>query len=107
VTNPLRNYTRWVQVAGPGGGGDHLVADILGGHLPNVVANYPAGQVQLDSLPLTPDEARLIGVRLIEGAALADGPRAIRVARTSTNPGPGGETPDSAVRPGRTPGDPA
>ena len=106
MTNPLRNYTRWVQAAGPGDS-NYLVADILGSDLPDIIANRTTGLVRLNRIQLSPDEARLIGVRLIEGAALADGPRAIRAARATTNPGPDGETPDSAVRPGRTPGYPA
>lgn len=102
MTTPLRNYTRWVQVAGPNGS-DYLVADIFGSSLPDIIADHVAGLVRLNNIQLSPDEARLIGVRLIEGAALADSYRAIRAAHPTTNPGPGDETPDSVARPGRTP----
>lgn len=70
----LRNYTRWVQ------GADGLLhADILGGAT-DIAVNQAAGKVLVDGKSITPDEARLIGVRLIDAAVLADGPRAIREA---------------------------
>ena len=68
----LRNYTRWVE-----GDGDELHADILGG--PTAISVDPTARtVRLNGEALSPDEARLIGVRLIDAAVLADGPAAIR-----------------------------
>lgn len=78
----LRNYTRWRRTRPLVGNGGQLipvrlVADLLGISVP--VEAWPAeGRVVLDGALLSPDEARLIGVRLIEAAALADGDRAIR-----------------------------
>jgi hypothetical protein len=74
MTDVPRNYTRWT------GGvreGDPLVADMLGVEQ-TVVANPATGKVELAGASLSPDLARMIGVRLIEAAALADGDRAIR-----------------------------
>lgn len=68
----LRNYTRWVQ-----GGGNTVHADILCGDL-TLAADPDTRTVRLGERALTPDEARLIGVRLIDAAVLADGARAIR-----------------------------
>ncbi|MDG4768516.1 hypothetical protein O7632_31140 [Solwaraspora sp. WMMD406] len=68
----LRNYTRWRQGA-PG----QLHADILGSRV-RIEVDTDNGRVLLDGVALSPDEARLIGVRLIDGAVLADGDRAIR-----------------------------
>jgi hypothetical protein len=68
----LRNYTRWRQEA-PG----HLHADILGAPIA-IEVDTGAAKVLLDGAALNPDEARLIGVRLIDAAVLADGDRAIR-----------------------------
>lgn len=73
--SPLRNYTRWQQ-NGPGG---TLAADILGTGL-TLEADPVRRAVLLDGRELSPDEARLIGVRLIDAAVLADGERAIRSA---------------------------
>lgn len=69
----LRNYTRWRAAD------DHgmLYADLLGTQH-DIVADPAEGKVWLNGVKLSPDEARLIGVRLIEAAALADGDRAIR-----------------------------
>lgn len=75
----MRNYTRWIKR------GSTLEADILGDRV-EITAFPESAKVvlELDNGPdnvavgLTPDEARLYGVRLIEGAALADGERAIR-----------------------------
>lgn len=75
----LRNYTRWRQ-----GLTGLLHADILGGKFA-IDADPDAGHVLLADVPLSPDEARMIGVRLIEGAALADGDRAIRRAAELTD----------------------
>lgn len=75
----LRNYTRWrTDQRDPDG---LLVADLLGIN-GGIVADPTAGRVGVNIAHggLTPDEARLIGVRLIEAAALADGDRAIRQA---------------------------
>ena len=72
----LRNYTRWrTDPRDPDG---QLVADLLGTDA-GIVADPQRGLVSADITGrLTPDEARLIGVRLIEAAALADSNRAIR-----------------------------
>lgn len=72
-----REYTRWRQVA------DSLDADILGAKI-GIRVVPSAGVVHVihsGVSELTPDEARLYGVRLIEAAALADGERAIRRPR--------------------------
>lgn len=67
-------YTRWTQSIG-----GELTADILGSDT-GIRADPASGTVRV-AVPdrgLSPDEARMIGVRLIEAAALADGGRAIR-----------------------------
>lgn len=74
MTAALRNYTRWTA-----DGAGALTADILGGKFPLRV-DQPAGVVEFDGRDLTPDEARMYGVRLIEAAALADGGRVVRAA---------------------------
>lgn len=74
TTTQLRGtYTRWTQV------GDALAADILGADT-DVMANPATGRISatVPQRPMSPDEARMIGVRLIEAAALADGDRCIR-----------------------------
>jgi hypothetical protein len=68
----LRNYTRWRRLDN-----GRLAADILGARNPLEV-DPPAGLVVLGGQEYTPDEARLLGVRLIDAAVLADGERAIR-----------------------------
>lgn len=80
MSGQLRNYTRWTEVA------DELVADILGARYALRCAPS-TGHVWLDwdahaRTDMSPDEARMLGVRLIEAAALADGGRAIRKAST-------------------------
>jgi len=73
-----RNYTRWTAGARAD---DPITADILGGVL--IAVDTPHRVVRangIDGEPMNPDMARMIGVRLIEGAALADGDRAIRKA---------------------------
>lgn len=70
----LRNYTRWRQAA-PG----RQHADILGAKV-QIEVDTTAGKVLLAGTPLSPDEARMLGVRLIDGAVLADGDRAIRTS---------------------------
>lgn len=67
-------YSRWTRRET-----GTLAADILGSD--TAIAARPVdGDVLLEvpDRPLSPDEARMIGVRLIEAAALADGERAIR-----------------------------
>lgn len=66
-------YTRWTTDGG------RLTADILGADT-DVQADLTAGTVDavVPDRALSPDEARMIGVRLIEAAALADGDRCIR-----------------------------
>jgi hypothetical protein len=68
----LRNYTRWRRTDT-----GRLAADILGSRIPLEV-DASAGLVLLGQVPYTPDEARMLGVRLIDAAVLADGDRAIR-----------------------------
>lgn len=73
-----RSYTRWrIDEVTPG----TLWADILSMPL-SICAHRTDGLVQVmlaaHTATLTPDEARLIGVRLVEAAALADGDRAVR-----------------------------
>lgn len=62
----LRGYTRWTAT----GHGDWLRADILAARLV-IEASPTRGLITCNDDPLTPDEARLYGVRLIEAAALA------------------------------------
>ena len=66
-------YTRWTL------SGSRLVADILGADT-DVQADPETGTVSavVPGRALSPDEARMIGVRLVEAAALADGDRCIR-----------------------------
>jgi hypothetical protein len=68
----LRNYTRWT-----GDVTTYLRADILGAKH-EIEVDATTGRVLLDGDALSPDEARMFGVRLVEAAALADGARAIR-----------------------------
>lgn len=73
-------YTRWTKIAN----GTDLTADILSSVV--TIMSVPAskqtylivrdGETEV-KMKLGPDEARLIGVRLIEGAALSD-PQAVR-----------------------------
>lgn len=71
----LRNYTRWTRHEGV------LIADLLG--VADQIGAHPeTGTVSHGDRRYSPDEARMIGVRLIEGAALADGDRAVRQARS-------------------------
>lgn len=72
----LRNYTRWAEVAH-----ETYHADILGADV-KIRANASTGLVVVGvpDRAITPDEARMIGVRLIEAAAMADAGRAIRRA---------------------------
>lgn len=75
-----RRYTRWTAVSD----GDVLIADILGSRFP-IIADRANCLVSLGGQDITPDEARLYGVRLIEAAALADGDGAIRQAATGND----------------------
>lgn len=67
-------YTRWTRILGQ----KAVIADILSDV--EIVADSDKGTVKsvIPARPMSPDEARLIGVRLIEAAALADGDRAVR-----------------------------
>jgi hypothetical protein len=67
-------YSRWTRDED-----GTLEADILGADT-SVVAVPTSGTVSVTvpKRPLSPDEARMIGVRMIEAAALADGDRAVR-----------------------------
>lgn len=69
----LRGYTRWTR-RNPTG---ILTADLLGVRHP-IKADPAAGTVYHGDEEYTPDTARMIGVRLIEAAALADAQRAVR-----------------------------
>jgi hypothetical protein len=72
----LRNYTRWRQDAD-----GTLHADILGAAI-SIAVDRAGGKVLVNGQAMSPDEARLIGVRLVDAAVLADGERAIRAAVT-------------------------
>lgn len=76
MADALRNYTRWRQ---DGNAPGRLHADILGARVA-IAVDTDSGKVLLADNELTPDEARMLGVRLIDGAVLADGSRAIRQA---------------------------
>lgn len=72
-------YYRWTRQHNPQGNQDLLRADILGAET-DVVA-YPETGVVRAKVPsgdLDADTARMIGVRLIEAAALADDGRSVR-----------------------------
>jgi hypothetical protein len=70
-------YFRWTW------DGPTLNADILGTDT-GIRADPATGNVTavVPTRPLSPDEARMIGVRLIEAAALADNGRSVRGGRT-------------------------
>ena len=77
------NYARWTQVED-----NTLRADILGAdneRLPTIEVDTARRTINLGNefFNLTPDEARLIGVRLIDAAVLADGDRVIRQRPTT------------------------
>lgn len=72
----LREYTRWREDPEQE---SVIHADILTSAI-HIWVDRSEGFVSLNSLELSPDEARLIGVRLIEGASLADGEMSIRAA---------------------------
>lgn len=79
-------YTRWTRRADTG----LLVADLLGFPV-GVVADPGAGRTTLtvpaerDCVELGPDEARMLGVRLVEAAALSDADRAVRLVGELAN----------------------
>ena len=71
-------YFRWTLRHG-GQGKDVYVADILASE--TAISAIPStGMVmaEVPDRPISPDEARMIGVRLIEAAVLADNARSIR-----------------------------
>lgn len=72
-------YYRWTRQHNPSGNQDSLRADILGAET-DIVAYPERGMVQarIPSGDLDADTARMIGVRLIEAAALADAGRSVR-----------------------------
>ena len=72
-------YYRWTRVQADDTVPEFLQADILGVET-NIEAHPAAGSVRalVPRRPLDPDEARMIGVRLIEAAALADANRSVR-----------------------------
>lgn len=73
-------YSRWTTTGT--GGAEPLTADLIGARFA-IEAKPDAGEVTLSfegrNLVLTPDEARMIGVRLIEGAGYANEPGTVRV----------------------------
>lgn len=67
--------SRWTQTA------DGVLYTYVDGVSFEIAADQLSGTVEvagIDGTALSPDQARAIGVRLIEAAALADGPRAVR-----------------------------
>jgi hypothetical protein len=74
-------YYRWTRVRAGVRGTDHeiLSADILGAEV-DINADPSAGTVTatIPSGPMDPDTARMIGVRLIEAAVIADNDRSVR-----------------------------
>lgn len=79
------SYTRWTAESFEPDA--TLTADLLGIDV-RIEAAPTDGTILFamggESRKLTPDEARLYGVRLIEAAAFADAHRAIRVVTTGT-----------------------
>ena len=71
-TDQIRGYTRWKR-----DDRGFLHADILISRC-RLMADPAEGKVIFEDYVMTPDEARLYGVRLIDAAVLADGHRAIR-----------------------------
>lgn len=71
-------YYRWTRARGVNAI-PSLHADILGADV-DITADPENGvvHVQIPTRPMDPDTARMIGVRLIEGAALADNGRSVR-----------------------------
>jgi hypothetical protein len=68
----LRSYTRWrLDDSGL------LHADFLTS-LVTLMVDSTSGKIIFQGIVLTPDESRLIGVRMVDAAVLADGDRAIR-----------------------------
>lgn len=68
-------YFRWTRKQSE----QELHADILGGDV-DIRADPEDGTVtaKIPTRPLDPDTARMIGVRLIEGASLADAGRSVK-----------------------------
>ena len=73
-------YYRWTRARV----GRALRADILGADV-DITADPDAGTVtaQIPARPMDPDTARMIGVRLIEGASLADASRCVKELEAS------------------------
>jgi hypothetical protein len=74
-------YFRWTRRDRKDGraGDTVLAADILGADV-DIIADPSTGLVQatIPARPMDVDTARMIGVRLIEAAALADNGRSVR-----------------------------
>lgn len=72
-------YYRWTRQRATDTQPEHLTADILGAET-NIEAHPEGGFVRatVPNRPLDADEARMIGVRLIEAAALSDAGRSVR-----------------------------
>ena len=68
-------YFRWAKTDKD----NVLSADILGSDT-SVTVDTATGmtEVVVPNRPISPDEARMIGVRLIEGAAIADDGRSVK-----------------------------
>lgn len=66
-------YFRWART------GERLRADILGADI-DIVADPDSGLVtaEIPGRPMDADTCRMVGVRLIEAAALADNGRSVR-----------------------------
>lgn len=64
-------YYRWTRTRATKDCPEFLTADILGNDIDITV--LPTGEVgvKVPNRPLNPDEARMIGVRIVEAAALA------------------------------------
>ena len=69
-------YFRWTR---PRVGSDLIRADIVGADI-DIVADPATGLVtaEIPTRPMDADTCRMVGVRLIEAAALADAGRSIR-----------------------------
>lgn len=69
-------YFRWTR---PRGGSDLIRADIVGADI-DILADPATGLVtaEVPTRPMDADTCRMVGVRLIEAAALADAGRSVR-----------------------------
>lgn len=72
-------YFRWTRLRVTSSQEQTLHADILGADI-DITADPDAGTITavIPERPMDPDTARMVGVRLIEAAALADNGRSVR-----------------------------